>query len=270
MTSHLKYYILLFLIITSCTEVVDVDVPNEVPRLVIEASLDWEKGTLGNEQTIYLSLSTPYFDSEQINPVSGATVKVINNTNNAEFVFADHNNGAYSNYSFIPELNQKYTLEVLYNNELYTAEETMMPVVDIEEVYQSTENGFDKENMEVNIVFTDPAAFENFYLMNFQKQGDYLPELFDYSDEFTNGNRIELFYEDEFIVGDTIEISLYGISKQYYNFIKLLIEQSYDGGPFATIPTQLKGNCINVSNAENYAFGYFRLTQVSKETYTFE
>ncbi len=271
MTTHLKYYILLFSLITvSCTEVVDVDVPTAAPRLVIEASLDWENGTLGNQQTIHLSLSTPYFDENKVIPVAGATVKVTNNANGVVFSFADLNNGEYFTSNFIPEVNQEYTLEVVYNNETYTAIETLMSVVDIDEVYQSIDQGFDKEALEVNVLFTDRAGIENYYLMKFQQQGDYLPILFDISDEFTDGNQMVIFNEDEdYVVGDNLDIALYGISKQYYNFIRLLVEQSAEGGPFATIPAQLKGNCINITNAENYAFGYFRLTQVSKTSYTF-
>lgn len=272
MNTYIKYYILLFsIILVSCTDVVDVEVPTAAPRLVIEASLDWKNSTTGNEQTIKLSLSTPYFDSEKLNPVTGASVKVTNNTNGAEFSFSDLNNGEYLTTNFIPVVNQEYTLEVIYNNEIYTAVETLMPVVDIDEVYQSIEQGFDKEALEINVLFTDPAGIENFYLIKFQRQGGYLPVLFDVSDEFTDGNQMEVFYEDEdFVVGDTFDISLHGISNQYYNYIRLLVEQSADGGPFATIPAQIKGNCINITNPENNAFGYFRLTQVSKETYTFQ
>lgn len=272
MKKYIKYsVVLVYLVLQACSDVIEVDVPEAALRLVIEASLDWEKGTQGNIQTVYLSMSTPYFDEQTQNPVAGAVVQVINNSSGDIFTFNDQNNGSYVTNSFVPVINQEYTLEVDYNNETYAAVETMMPVADIDEVYQSIDQGFDKEALEVNVLFTDPAGIENFYLMKFQKQGGYLPELFDISDEFTDGNQMEVFYEDEdFMVDDTVDISLHGISKQYFNYIRLLIEQSSEGGPFATIPAQLKGNCINVTNPDNYAFGYFRVTQVDRESYTFE
>ncbi|MFD1292311.1 DUF4249 domain-containing protein [Lutibacter holmesii] len=258
------------ILLTSCTDVIEVEVPEAAPKLVIEASIDWEKGTTGSVQTINLSLSTPYFDEDQLNPVTNATVKVTNNATGAVFNFTNQNNGSYRTYNFKPVVNNEYDLEVVYNNETYTATETLMPVVAIDEVYQSIDEGFDKDALEVNVLFTDPAGIENFYLMKFQRKGGYLAELFDISDEFTDGNQMSIFYEDEeFVVGDMIDIQLFGISKQYYNYIRLLIEQASDGGPFATIPAQLKGNCINTSNPENNAYGYFRLTQVAKESITF-
>lgn len=263
--------LLAFLSLTSCNDVIDVEVPIAPSHLVIEASIDWELETAGNEQIIYLSLSTPYFDSEQINVVIGATVKVVNDTNGKVFIFEDQNNGAYKTINFEPIVNQSYTLQVVYNNEVYIANETLMPGVKIDEVTQSIDQGFDKDALEVNVFFTDPANIENFYILKFQQEGDYLPSLFDFSDEFTDGNQLTIFNENEdYEIGNTVHIELLNISKQYYNYIRLLIEQSSEGGPFSTIPAQLKGNCINTTNSNNTAFGYFRLTQVSKESYTFK
>lgn len=274
-------YILFFatLILTSCTDVIDVDVPVAAPRLVIEASIDWEKGTLGNEQTILLSTSTPYFDSETIAIATGASVKITNDNDGQEFVFVDQNNGAYTNSNFVPKLNENYTLEVLHNGESYIAKETMTSVTDIVDIYQSRDNGFDIEALEVNVVFDDPAGIDNYYLFKFQRVGDLLPTLYDLSDEFTDGNEITMFYEKfededtnekELEPGDIVDIQFYGISEQYYNFISLLITQNEAGGPFGTTPVALRGNCINPTNPDNYAFGYFRLSQVVIADYTFE
>ena len=280
----MKNYILkasfaISLLFMSCTDVIDVEVPEAPPRLVIEASLDWEKGTPGNSQVIKLSMSTPYFDNLLETPVSGASVKVINNADQTEVVFIDLNNGNYTTEVFSPIMGQSYTLMVLYNEELYLALETMTPVTDITEVYQSRENGFDNDALEVNIDFIDPAGIDNYYLSKFQRRGDPFQTLFDVKDEFTDGNRMSIFYEklededageEEFVPGDIVDISLLGLSEPYYNYIKLLIEQSQSGGPFSTIPAEIKGNCINQSSPENYAFGYFRLSEVDKRVYTFE
>ncbi|MEW4925558.1 DUF4249 domain-containing protein [Algibacter sp. 2305UL17-15] len=278
---HFTYKILVFalVIFTSCTDVVDVDVPEAAPRLVVEASIDWEKETQGNEQSIKLSMSTPYFDNLTNTDVAGASVKITNNTTNAEFVFSDTGNGIYTTSSFVPVLNQAYTLEINYDGETYIAEETLTPVVDIDELSQSRIGGFNDEALEVDIFFNDPPNEENFYLFRFEEEGDILPELLAIPDEFTNGNRMKVFFEkendedanqEEFEPGDIAHINFYGISKQYFNYMDLLVEQYENAdNPFGTIPASLKGNCINPSNPENYAFGYFRLTQVVKVTYVF-
>ena len=270
--------ILLSVLVSSCTDVIDLDLPIAPPRLVIEASLDWQKGTPGNEQVIKLSLSTPFYDNLEIDPVPGALVKVIRESDGSEVVFEDMNNGLYHTSFFEPVLEEIYILEVIYEGETYIGREQLTPVVPINEIFQSRENGFDKDALEVNVLFTDPEDEVNYYLAKFQRKGDLLPTLFDISDEFTNGNELTIIYEKitdedsgetEFEPGDVVDIELFGISELYYDYIRLLIQQSGGGGPFSTIPARLKGNCINISDSDNYAFGYFRLTQVDRESYTF-
>lgn len=268
------------LLISSCTDVIDVEVPFAGPNLVVEASIEWQKGTIGNVQTVKLSELKPYFDSTTSTIVKGATVKVTNDSNGKEVYFIDQNNGNYTTTAFIPVVNQSYTLEVVHRGETFIGRETLTPVVKIDRVDQSTENGFSPNAIEVNIYFRDPVDQENYYLTIFQERKDLLPTLLDVSDEFTNGNEMRIFYEKfdneetgekELQPGDIVDIKFYGVSKTYYNYIRLLIEQNRNGGgPFSTIPAPLKGNCININDPDNYALGYFRLTEVDKRTYVVE
>ena len=264
-------------IIFSCTEAIDLTVPTESPRLVIEASLDWEKGTLGNNQTIKLSLSTPYYDTAP-NPVSGASVMVENATNGDVFIFNDQQDGSYTTTNFVPIINNTYNLEVIYNSETYTAIETLISVSEINRIEQSREGGSDEEELDLTIYFDDPANEVNFYYITFLEGEDLLPTREIMSDEFTNGNEMSLLYEedpadeeDQILPGDMVDIYLFGISETYYDFLNRLIEQANSAGdPFATVPTRLKGNFTNLENPENYAFGYFRVTEFVNEVYTFQ
>lgn len=278
--SILQFVLLVTLGLVSCTDVIEVEVPTAPPRLVIEASIDWEKGSSGNFQQIKLSSSTPFFENLEESPVTGAMVKITNDGDGTEFLFQDANDGSYFTSSFVPEIGQSYTLEIEHDGETYIGKETMTPVVEIDTVFQSRENGFDKDALEVNVLFTDPENVPNFYLAKFQRLGDLLPTLFDIKDEFTDGNQIKIIYERldnedtgerEFEPGDIVEIDLYGISSTYFDFIRLLIEQSGNAGNlFSTIPAELKGNCINVTDPDHYPYGYFRVTEVDKRFYTFE
>lgn len=264
-------------IIFSCTEAIDLTVPTESPRLVIEASLDWEKGTLGNNQTIKLSLSTPYYDTAP-NPVSGASVMVENATNGDVFIFNDQQDGSYTTTNFVPIINNTYNLEVIYNSETYTAIETLISVSELNRIEQSLEGGSDEEELDLTIYFGDPANEVNFYYITFLEGEDLLPTREIMSDEFTNGNEMSLLYEedpadqeDQILPGDMVDIYLFGISETYYDFLNRLIEQANSAGdPFATVPTRLKGNFTNLENPENYAFGYFRVTEFVNEVYTFQ
>ena len=270
----------ILILAVSCTDVVSVDVPEGPIRLTIEASLDWEKGTSGNVQTVLLSNSTAFFDNENPAPVTGAVVQVINNDSGAVFNFEDQNNGSYRTNSFVPVLGNSYTLNVTYQGERYTGTETLNPVSDIADIFQSLEDGEDDEALEINVSFQDPVDEENYYFLRFQSRNDQLPELFDIKDEFIDGNLATFYWEKtgddntdfgEFEPGETVDVKLLGISEDYYYYLQLLIEQYESAGdPFSATPVPLVGNCINLDNPENVPYGYFRVTQMVQDSYTFE
>ncbi|MGP1993697.1 DUF4249 family protein [Zobellia laminariae] len=281
MHNYIKSIILLlFVSITSCSDVIDVEVQEGQSRLVIQASLDWEKGTTGNEQVVKLSTSTEFFDTTSNTAVTGASVSVTNDVSSAEFIFIDQKNGEYTTSEFVPVLNESYTLTVIHNGETYSANETMMTVTEITNLYQGLEDGFDDEELELHVEFTDPEDEDNFYLFKFQKQGDLLPEFEVGDDEFVNGNELDWWYEIEededtdkieaLAPGDVVSIEMYGISEAYYGYMDILIDQIGGVGIFSATPVAVKGNCINLTNPDNYAHGYFRLTEVNKASYTFE
>ena len=277
-----KRILLLFFMVAfaACEDVIDVPVQSAPARLTVEASLDWEKGTAGNVQTIKLSTSTPFFDTTTNTAVTGALVTVTHDGNGAQVVFADQNNGRYTTNEFVPELRQSYTLAIQYNGETYTAKETLNPLTDITEITQSREDGFNEDDLEVRILFTDPPEEGNNYLFKFQKEGELLPELEVGTDEFINGNEIDWWYEIEeddetdrieaFVPGDVVNIEMYSTSEAYNDYLEILIEQVGGVGLFQATPVAVKGNCVNSTNPDNFAHGYFRLTEVTRTSYTFE
>ena len=125
------YVIIISLFTFSCEDVIDLDVPTSEPKLVIDASINWLKGTTGNEQEIKLTLTSPYFDNE-VPPVNGAQVTITDTaTNSFEFI-EEGNTGIYKNDAFLPIINGIYNLIINYQGEIYTASEALKPVNSIE------------------------------------------------------------------------------------------------------------------------------------------
>ena len=106
--SYIKSLLFLGLIIglNSCTDVVDIDVQDGGQRLVVEADIQWEKGTSGENQTLHLSQTTEYFDQSTPTALTGAVVTLTNDTDNSIYTFVDQNNGDYNCSDFVPQLNQ--------------------------------------------------------------------------------------------------------------------------------------------------------------------
>jgi hypothetical protein len=264
-------YIFFFFLIASCEDVVDIDVPEAQPRLVIEASINWFKGTSGNQQEVKLSLSAPYFNSE-IPPATGAHVS-ITDINDNMFEFTESQPGLYQNNTFIPEINGRYYLTIVYQGDIYTASETLKSVAEIENIEQIDDSGLTGEETEIKAYYTDPADEVNYNFFEFINENDAYPSLEVYKDEFVNGNQIFGYHSDEDIEqGDELTIRNYGVSERFYQFIYVLLEQNSDdsGGPFETQPATVRGNCINETKPDYYPLGYFRVSEVDEYVYTIQ
>lgn len=256
----------------NCEDVIDVDLNESEPRLVIEASINWFKGTTGNVQTIKLSLSAPFFE-EQVPPANGAVVQIEDINSNIYNFTEVGNTGIYTNTNFLPVLDQEYTLSIIYNEEVYTATETLKSVVPIEFVEQINDGGFSGEDIELKAFYTDPADIENYYFFEFLSDISVVPSLEVYEDRFTDGNQIFGFYtEEDLEPGDNVTIRNYGVSEEFYEYMFILLQQGSEenGGPFETQPATVRGNCINLTNPENFPFGYFRLSEVDEVIYTIQ
>ena len=267
--TSLFFVIILAIFFQSCEDVVTVDLNTAPPKLVIEASLNWYKGTTGNEQKIKLTTTSGYYSSV-IPKVSGATIYV-KNSNNTTFNFTENaNSGEYFCTTFIPVINETYTLTVISNGQTYTAKETLKSVAPITKIIQNNLGGFDGKTIEIKAFFNDPASEENYYLFGYSYQNQLLNNYFIGEDAFYQGNEFfSASQNDELKAGDKIIISHFGISKTYSNYMKVLVSiaGSSNGAPFQSPAATVRGNIINTTDFDNYALGYFSISEVDIRNY---
>lgn len=269
-----KYILLLFslCLLTNCEDVIDVDLNTAEPRLVIDASINWFKNTAGNEQSIKLSLTAPFF-ANGVPPANGAFVEITDSNANVFSFVEEGTTGVYRNDTFIPVIDETYTLTIVYEGETYIGTESLKSVVPIDFVEQNNEGGFTGEDIELKAFYTDPANIQNYYFFEFLTDIPVIPTLEVYEDRFTDGNQIFGFFtEEDLEPGDIVTIRNYGISERFYEFMFILLQQGgeQDGGPFETQPATVRGNCTNTTNPDNFPFGYFRLSEVDELIYTVE
>ncbi len=265
------FLFIVLIIFISCQDVIDVDLPQSEPKLIIDASINWVKGTSGSNQSIKLSLTAPYFNNT-IPPANGALISITDSQNN-EFIFTENNDsGIYINNSFFPVINETYKLLVAYDGETYEGSETLKSVAPINRVEQFKSGGFAGEDYEIKAYTNDPANEDNYYLLEFSNNIPTLPTLEVFKDEFVNGNEVFAYYSNEKLdVGTEIKIRTYGASERFYEFMFILLQQSGEGGgPFETQPATVKGNCVNTTNKENFPLGFFRLAEVDEFIYVIE
>jgi len=267
---HYLAVLVLTIVTVGCEDVVDVDLNDENPRLVIDAAIKWQKGTAGETQSIRLSMTNNYYTNDVV-PASGAVVQITNSTNTV-FVFTEiGTTGEYVCTDFVPVINESYTLNVLYNGQTYAATNTLYATPEILYVEQETVTDVDgSDKIQLKWYFQDNGAEDNFYLLTVKNPNKVIPEYGTLSDEFFQGNPMFGFYSSgETESGTTILLQVQGISEQYYNYMNKLIAiaTTNAGNPFATPPVTLRSNIINQTNPANYPLGYFSLGETDLRNY---
>jgi hypothetical protein len=269
-TIHLIILVITAAFFNSCQDVVDIPLNTDNPRLVIDAAMIWQKVTTGNNQVIKLSTTTDFY-TNVIPPVSGATV-FIKNSSNVVFNFIETpNTGQYLCSDFVPVIDETYTLTVISSGQQYIASETLKSVAAITTVTQETQNGLGTDFLKLKTFFDDPADAENYYLYKYKFSKNLKPEYSVDDDQFFQGNTFfSLVLEEDTTPGETVEITHYGISKAYYNYMSILlgVAGSASGGPFQTTPATVRGNIKNETNFDKYPLGYFSLCESDVINYT--
>ncbi|PKB15582.1 DUF4249 family protein [Flavobacterium sp. 5] len=276
---NIKLFIILLitsLSIVSCEDVINVDLDTAPPKLVIDASIKWEKETTGNIQKIKLTTTTDYY-SNTIPVATGATVTVTNTTLGTPVTFQfieDGQTGEYICNNFNPIINNDYALTVVYKGQTYTSTSKFMASPVIASTEQSVKPGIEgKDVYEIKFYWQDNGAEDNFYLVGAKNANVSYPEYGVLTDEFYQGNQMFAFYRDDKIKkGDVLEFSIQGITEQYNNYMnKLLNIAGSDGGnPFSAPPATLRGNIVNQTNPDDYPLGFFHLSEIDSDTYTIQ
>lgn len=263
------YYILFFLslFLTSCEEVVELDLKTAPEKLVIDANLYYDNPN--TTQVIKLSKTTAFYDTN-VNPYLDAQVWIENNIGQ-QFDFIDNDlDGNYQCNSFVMNLNSTYTLYVIAEGQTYTATEIFYNTPVITQIDQKNDGGFLGKSYEFKIWFQDNALQENYYQLIDNISGK---REFDVKDDtYSNGNLMNFTVSDPDIeIGDNFNISFSEVSKDYYLYMQKILSISQGASnPFASPIGEIRGNIINQTSDENYPLGFFSLHKTRNRTLVVE
>lgn len=272
--------LVLFFILTlffSCIDEVTLDLKDNEKRLVIDANINWIIGTDGTDQKIKITKSTNFYD-KSVPVVNNAKVKIIDELGQL-FSFKHTINGIYQCKDFIPFVGRKYKLYVEYEGEKYFAENTLLktPALDVNNITQKEDGGVFGNGLEFKAFYQDEGNETNYYLFRFKDKNNIQPSYQVLPDKFFNGNQMFGIYvstEDEnkeiLKKDDTLNIRLQEITKESYNFYRILFDQTGNAGSgnaFGTVPANARGNIVNTTNKNNYPYGYFQLSLMSEVNY---
>src|SRR5690554_5414492 len=104
----------------SCEEVIDLDLGNAAPRIVIEGTITTDQGPY----RVKINQSVDYGEINEFPPVSGAALTVTDEEGTTE-VLEEVEEGVYLIQALEGENGKTYTLEVNYDQETYQASSTL-------------------------------------------------------------------------------------------------------------------------------------------------
>ncbi|MBT8309375.1 MAG: DUF4249 family protein [Flavobacteriaceae bacterium] len=273
--------LLVVLIFSSCEDVIQVDVPTEEPRLIIDAVVRVDTSIQFNAVRVKVSLTDSFFGSvppanlQQItmnnldNPMTGPDTPALLET--------EPGSGIYEKYFSTEELvRDRWFLSIRYDDTFYVGFAEFAPSVPFDNLEFGDDVLFDDNDTELKVTFTDLEERDDFYIFDFDFENYLVSE-----DEFYQGQQFEFsyFYDDILLEGEDLDISILGADQEFYNYMDLLIQQSEgDFGPFETPALTVRGNIFNVTdidnidsfdnvdNEGNFPLGYFAIVQEFKET----
>lgn len=257
--SYLNFYILFLtsIIFTSCEKIIDVNLREAAPVLVVEGNIT----DINELQNIYLSKTVPFGEDNTPNRVSGAIVTV-KEDNNTVYAFTELTSGHYTS-TFIGKVGSTYELNIELDGETYTSKSTMPKKVNLDSVSITQVDFFNEKRKLVKLHFQDPESFRNAYRYILSINNIKLKEFFVDDDRFNNGQYIDrTIYSDEpeIVTGDSIRIDFQTIDLINYRYLFTLSQISGGGGP----PVAPSNPDSNISNG---AQGYFSAHTSQRRTF---
>ncbi len=292
------YWKFLALLLFSCEDVIEVEVPEEEPRLVVNALMrvDIEEQFIPVE--IRVTETNSFFEEIPIANVESMIIilevfdeeGIITATGTSSLAEVDPGSGIWvPDPTFdtdqrigtsATEFDILYTLIINWEDRRYAAQTRYVPAVPIDNLEIGDGQLFDEESTELIVTFTDDPDRDNFYVFDFG-----FNEFLATEDQFYKGQQFQFsyFYDQEFEPGTVLEVSILGADQSFYNYMDLLVEQTEgQQGPFQTPVATARGNVFditgldnidildNVGRPEDFPLGYFAIVQEYKASITIE
>lgn len=237
--------------ISGCEKVIDVDLNEASPALVIQGNLSSDQKVA----EVKLTMTTSYFDTLSPEKVTGAKVS-LEDGNGQKIVLIETLKGVYATFGLKPVFNTNYKLIVETRDEIYQAESVLNPPVTIDSVTWEYDEGssFFDAGYYLNVWFSDPPSVENYYRIQIYRNGllkRSMDDLIVFNDRYVDGNKVGIsLFNDPYYLNDTVRVQLISLDKNAYDYFNTLAEL-INTNPGSAAPANPN------TNFSNGALGYF-------------
>ncbi|MDX2415705.1 MAG: DUF4249 domain-containing protein [Bacteroidales bacterium] len=270
-----RYIYIIFtslLILSSCEEVIEIDLNSASPELVIEATIYQDSVCIAR-----LTRTVNYFSTEYPDFVEDATVSIQDGNISEELTYSG--NGFYRGNLIIGTPGLSYEIVIEHNGTTYSASSSMPPETEItllsysKSNEQSILNPEGKTGFTISFSFIDDPLEDNFYMISYTEEGNMIERrYFMLTENSNNGGSLEytdpdIFRFSEFIFynGGIVDVKLFTMDESVYNYFFQLDDILFWKRRYLPpVPYN------PLSNFSNGALGYFAAWNYDTETIVLE
>jgi hypothetical protein len=268
---------------SSCEKVIPVDLDEGTSQLTVDAFIDDAPGS----QKIRLTKTGAYFANVSNIAATGATVYITDDDGH-RYTFVDNANSGDYIWTPLPgdtlvRLFHSYTLSILYGGEQFAATAVAFPVPPIDSVtFEAKKNAVGEASATAYIAqfyAMDIVGMTNFYWIKSYKNGVLYskPGQINLSQDgaFAGGGTDGLAFifpirtaiipgTDSLNRNDSLTVKVFSINEDTYNYLNQVVQQTTNGGLFATPPFNVFTNVKNInSDSKTKPVGWFNIGTVS-------
>lgn len=242
---------------TACEEVIEVELSNSEPTIVIEGIITDQ--ALAPAQ-VQLSMSGSYFEPGSYPAVEGAEVVLVSSSGERT-TLAEEGLGLYKAADLLGTVGEAYTLEIEAEGQMIRTLTTMNKTIALDSISFETSSGGPIEGTFPRVHFQDPAGEENFLRFVVWVNGRPYPTILIYNDALSDGvATISPLFVPGLKSGDALSIqalSLDRVGYDYYNTLSSIVGDAFGPAGQSAAPANPS------SNIEGNAVGYFGAHAVS-------
>jgi hypothetical protein len=239
-------------VLSSCEDVIDLNLETGAEKYVVEANLSDSLGTC----KVLISKTKSFSAPNDFAGQSGARVTITDNQGNIS-TLAEISPGIYQAPTLKGVPGLTYNLRVEISGSVFTAVSKMPPLVKLEDVYIKELLIFDGVRKMTHVQFTDPAGKGNYYKFVEYRNGVYNKAISVINDDLIDGNLVnqllaprEFDDESKLQPGDKVKVDFLTIDEPVYKYW-FSVESGAQGEGETSAP-------INpVTNLNGGALGYF-------------
>jgi hypothetical protein len=244
---------LLLIVITfsGCTKIIDVNLNDADPQLVIEANVLNTPGPY----YVQISKTVNFSANNQFPPITGARVIIQDITGGVKDTLTELQAGLYITQRLTGVAGRTYQMDVTTGGKNYTAVSKMPAAAELDSVsFEKISRPGSKTDWYAVINYRDPGGINNYYLFTLFVNGRRINNTFVYDDRFSDGRYVSrtLRTDSAYInPGDSVRVVMQHMGKEGFEYYSSFSQVTGNGALQTISPANPN------SNLSGGALGYF-------------